>query len=100
MKIPVILEPIAGNGYRAREGAILGATAEGTTQEEALQNLRNTILGQLTQGAELVSLEIQAVDRPWASYAGTWDENDPFIDEWRQQIEDYRREMDEDPEVR
>ncbi len=40
MQIPVLIESIAGNGYRARGGEPLPLTADGPTREAALHNLR------------------------------------------------------------
>ena len=38
MQIPILIEPIAGNGYRASGGEPLALTADGATHEEALAN--------------------------------------------------------------
>jgi hypothetical protein len=37
MQIPVLIEPINGNGYRASGGAPLAVVVEAPTREEALQ---------------------------------------------------------------
>ena len=36
MQIPVLIEPIAGNGYRARGGEPLAVVVEAPTRAEAL----------------------------------------------------------------
>jgi predicted RNase H-like HicB family nuclease len=38
MQIPVLVEPIAGDGYRARGTEPFGLSAEGATRAEALEN--------------------------------------------------------------
>lgn len=50
---------------------------------------------------EVVKLghEIRQAEPPWAKYAGSWREDDPVIEEWKQAVEEYRRKMDEDPDV-
>lgn len=100
MNIPVVLEPIAGNGYRA-SGGPFAITAEGATQEETLAKLRDQIDQRLAAGAQLVELEVKKPKkRPWMRFAGTWQPGDPFIERWKQAVEEYRQKMDEDPTIR
>lgn len=100
MNIPVVIEPIEGNGYRA-SGGPFAVTAEGSTQEETLAKLFELIDQRLKAGARLVELEIyKRKERPWTRFAGTWRPDDPFIEKWKQAVEDYRRRMDEDPSIR
>lgn len=99
MQIPVLIEPVAGNGYRASGGDPLPCTAEGATLDEALRNLRETIRSRLAGGAKLVQLDVASAEHPWAKFAGTWQKDDPLIDEWKQAIEDYRRQIDEDSDA-
>jgi hypothetical protein len=97
MHIPVLIEPIDGAGYRASGGGV-ALVAEGMTREEALQRLRQVIQDRLAAG-QLVQLDVDTAERPWARFAGTWKPDDPFIAEWEKAVEDYRRRMDEDPDV-
>ena len=53
MNIPVLLERVDQNGYRARSGEPIVLTAEGSTRDEALGKLRQLIQNKLTNGAEL-----------------------------------------------
>jgi hypothetical protein len=100
MNIPVVLEPLAGNGYRA-SGGPFGVTAEGATEEETLAKLRELIEQRLAAGARLVELEVKKPKRrPWTRFAGTWRPDDPFIERWKQAVEEYRQKMDEDPTIR
>jgi hypothetical protein len=46
-----------------------------------------------------VSAEGERVSHPWAKFAGTWAEDDPLIAAWREAVEEYRRQMDEDPDI-
>ena len=50
MQIPVLIEPVAPNGFRARSGEPLGLTAEGATREEALQKLRELVTRRIADG--------------------------------------------------
>ena len=56
MQIPVLVERVAGNGYRARGAEPLGFVAEGPTRETALAKLKELVQARLRQGAEIVSI--------------------------------------------
>jgi predicted RNase H-like HicB family nuclease len=93
MKIPVRIEPVAGNGYRARTGEPFAFTAEGATREEALERLRE-LIRRLPDGAEVTGVEIP-VPNPWVEFAGMF-KDDPYFDEWQAAIAENRRKADED----
>ncbi len=98
MQIPVLIEPVAGNGYRARGGEPFAFAVEGATRDEALRKVRELIDSRLNAGAEVVHLEIPANDNPWLSMAGMWDPNDPLVKEWKQIMEENRQKDEEDPD--
>src|SRR5262245_38815072 len=98
MQIPVLIEPVDSNGYRATIGPPLALTAEGVTREEALQRLRQAVQARLSTGAEVTSLEVAAGEHPLAAYAGMFKDN-PLFDAWQQAMAEYRRQVDEEPEV-
>jgi predicted RNase H-like HicB family nuclease len=98
MQIPVLIEPVAGNGFRARGCEPLDVSAEGTTEEAALRKLREQIDRRLAAGARLVLLEIPAPANPWVEFAGM-SRADPLFDEWQQAIAENRRRADADPDV-
>jgi hypothetical protein len=97
MQIPVLLERIAGNGYRARGTEPFALSAKGSTREEALTKLRDKIQARLKNGTEVVGLEIGPQPHPWMEFAGMF-KDDPLFDDWQKAIEEYRREVDEDPD--
>ena len=99
MQIPVLVEPISGNAYRASVGAPLTLTAEGRTRDEALVRLRDMIVGRVAEGASIVSLDLLSTDRPWARFAGML-RDDPHFDDWQAAIAEYRLKVDSEPEVR
>ncbi|MCI0462636.1 MAG: hypothetical protein L0Z62_37280 [Gemmataceae bacterium] len=96
MQIPILIEPVAGNGYRA-VGGPSALTAEGATAEEALENLQGLLGSRLAAGARLVMLEVPGAENPWQKLAGMY-HDDPLFDEWRQAMADYRRQVEEDPD--
>jgi hypothetical protein len=100
MEIPVIVEPVAGNGYRAvgTAGLSVGLIAEGTTGEEAMEKLRALVKARVAAGAEIRPLQETAGPHPFSDQAG-WLRGDPMYDAWRQAMEDYRRQLDEDPDA-
>jgi len=95
MQIPVLIEPIARNGYRAQAREPFAVNAKGATREEALTKLRAKIEGRLKKGAELVALEVGTPADPWIAFAGMF-KDDPWIDDWKRSIEEYRKSVDED----
>jgi hypothetical protein len=98
MEIPVLIEPVSGNGYRARGTEPFALTGEGNTPEEALQNLRVLLQDHLAQGSKVVGLEVFPAEHPWAPFAGSL-RDDPLLAQWRQAMADNRRNRDEDPDV-
>src|SRR5262245_14375757 len=76
MQIPVLVEPVANNGFRARPREPLPVSAEGATPEEAVRNLRAATDRQLKNGKQLQWLDL-APENPWLALAGMHDPNDP-----------------------
>ena len=97
MQIPVLIEKVPGNGYRARGGEPLPLCAEGTTREEAFARLKSLITDRLALGVELVGLDLEDRGEPLAPLPG-WSEDDPLLDEWQEAVEAYRRQVDDDPD--
>jgi len=95
MQIPVLIEPVDGNGYRARPFPF---AAEGATPEEALQKLRSLMEGKLPTGSKIVQVEVAAEENPWLRMAGIYDPNDPEIKEWEQAMQEYRQKVEDDPD--
>jgi hypothetical protein len=100
MEVPVIVEPVTGDGYRAigTAGLSFGLTAEGTTREEAVAKLGKLVKARVAGGAELRSLQVTAGAHPWSAQAG-WLRDDPMLAAWKQAMEEYRRKLDEDPDA-
>ncbi len=98
MQIPVLIEPVGQNGYRARATEPFAVSAKGATREEALAKLRAKIEGRLKNGTQIVGLEVGKVPHPWMEFAGMF-KDDPWIEDWKRSVEEYRKKVDEDPNV-
>jgi hypothetical protein len=97
MQIPVLLERVKGNGYRARGSEPFAVSAKGSTREEALAKLRAKIQTRLKNGTEIVGLEVGQEPHPLAEFAGMF-KDDPLFDDWQKAIAEYRRQVDNDPD--
>ena len=64
MQIPVLVERVKGNGYRARGTEPFALSAKGSTREEALAKLHAKIQARLQKGVELVGLEVGPSPQP------------------------------------
>jgi hypothetical protein len=98
MKVPVLLHPIVGAGFRAEGMPPFQGQAEGKTREEALAALKSQILAQLENGTEITYLEIDRPANPWDKVIGMYDDvPDSEFDEYLKAIEEYRNEVEADP---
>jgi hypothetical protein len=95
VEIPVLIEAIQGNGYRASTGQPLALVGEGATREEALAKLRQALEARLAAGAQVVSLQLPGTEHPLAPFAGMY-KDDPLFEEWQQAIAENRRLADEE----
>jgi predicted RNase H-like HicB family nuclease len=96
MQIPILIERVARNGYRARSAEPFKVSARGATREEALAKLRAKIDGRLKKGKEIVGLEVGPSPHPWMEFAGMF-KDDPRIDDWVQSMTEYRQQVEDDP---
>jgi hypothetical protein len=92
-EVSVIIEPIAGNGFRATCSEPLTAVAEGASREEAIERLRTALEDRLRGGAEVIRLRIG--DRV---KAGPIWPDDALTAAWLQGITDARAEADRQPD--
>ncbi len=98
MKLPVLIEPMNGSGFRARIGEPFGLSAEGSTLTEALRQVRALLDKRLAAGALVVPLEVPDTDNPWVICAGMFKDGSSF-DDWIAAIQEYRRQVDADPDT-
>jgi hypothetical protein len=100
MHIPILIEPVAGNGFRSRGGEPFALSAEGATRAEVITKLHDQLQARLRDGAEVVTLELGAGPEvsPWVEFAGMFKE-DPYFKEWQDAMAENRRRIEADPEV-
>jgi hypothetical protein len=100
MEIPVLIEPVAGNGYVAKTGEPLLLRAEGATRDEAMKNLRQLLAQRVSQGVEVTQVTVPdtGFGNPWIEFAGMF-KDDPYFDEWQEAIAENRRKADQDPDI-
>jgi hypothetical protein len=95
MQIPVVVESIGNNHFRAQGPEPFGFAAEGSTSDEALQNLRSQIEHSAATGKQVLMMEVpQGTVGPRADIIGIFKDN-PLFDEWQKTI-GQRRQVDED----
>jgi hypothetical protein len=78
MQIPILIEAIEGNGYRARGPEPFALTAEGHTREEALAKLTDQMQARMKAGATIVPLDVPAGQHPLAQFAGMFKDDEDF----------------------
>jgi hypothetical protein len=98
MQISVLVEQVAGNGFRAQGAQPFGFSAEGATREEAITKVQQLCQDRLNGGAEVVTIEIGAPSHPWLPFAGMF-KDDPDFQDVLAIMEENRRKMDEDPNI-
>jgi hypothetical protein len=98
MQIPVLVERLKGNGYRARGKEPFVVSARGATREEALAKLRAKIQSRLKNGTEIVGLEVAPERHPLAEYAGMF-KDDPDFEDVLKIMAENRKKMNADPNV-
>mgnify|MGYP002624602215 CR=1 FL=1 len=95
MKLSTLLQEKAANGFTATVLGWPGLEMTASTRDEALQNIRQAIKDCLSK-SELVTVDIDhELSDPWAKFVGMW-EDDPYFDEFLEEIAAYRRERDAD----
>lgn len=94
MEIPIIVEPLTNNGFRASSGGLWGLETEAPTREEAIEKLRELIDHRLRAGAEVVGLEVFSRPHPLARFAGIL-RDDPLLGSWKEAMAEYRQETED-----
>jgi len=93
MQIPVIVESLGADRFRAEAPPPFALTAEGRSSEEAIERLRAMMAASVADAKQLVAVNIPAKqDHPWLPYVGQF-ENDPLFDKWQEAIAEYRRQQ-------
>ena len=95
MQIPVLIERVLNNGFRASGVVPFAFTVEATTREEVIQTLQHLIASRLEAGSELIQVDDPEQDNPWLRMAGMWDKDDPLVAEWKEIMRENRLKDDE-----
>lgn len=95
MVIPVLVEQISGDHFRAVTGEPLSLEVEATTRDEALEKLRQLIDSRMAAGAEIIEIPVGAEASPLAPFAGLL-RDDPLVEPWKQAMAEYRSQRDGD----
>lgn len=91
MQIPILIERVLENGFRASGAIPFTFAVEGTTREEVVQKTKQLIESRLQAGSELVQVEVpEEEDNPWLKMAGMWDKNDLLVQEWKEIMRENR----------
>ena len=99
MEIPVLVEPMDNNGYRARSGEPLVLEAHGATEDEAVANLKSLLASRMSAGMKVVAVEVPGtVENPWLKGAGIFEEDDPIVQVWIECMAERRRQEDAEPD--
>ena len=93
MNIPVLIEPTV-TGFRASGGVPFAVSAEGMTENDAIDHLRDEIRSRMSAGAKLVSVEVEASESPWLAMAGMFPESSQHVQEWLKIMEERRQQDD------
>ena len=100
MRIPILIEPVEGQGFRVSTGSPLNLSAEAATRDEAITQLRLQIARRYAAGAEIEELDVGPKGiHPSAKFVGTL-KDDPLLDQWREAVAEYRRQRDAEDEER
>jgi len=92
MQIPVVVEPIGANQFRAQSVPPFTAVAEAGTSDEAISKVRAELKKEIEGGKRIVMVEVGAKEEnPWLAMAG-WLKDDPMFDEWQAAIQEHRTE--------
>ena len=97
MRIPVLIETISEQRYRATGREPFGGSVEEETPEAALQEIRRRIEDRVANGARIATLDLPDVRSPWTGGPSMFRDN-PLFDAWQQAIADYRRNVDDGPD--
>ena len=96
MQIPIVVEAVGQDQYRAEAPAPFSVTADGKTSAEAVQNLRERIAEEFSNGRKIVLIDLPMGDEnPWIQFAGHL-KDETFLSDFQAGLAEYRRQRDPD----
>jgi hypothetical protein len=98
MEIAVLLEALPADGYRATTLNAAPVSAQAPSRQEALEEVQRLVHEQLARG-EVVRLHVALPGEvhAWSPLPGTW-RNHPEAPAFEQNMREYRRQVDADPD--
>jgi hypothetical protein len=98
MEIPVLIEHLPANGFRATTLSPPSLTTDAPSREQALEQVGRLVQEQFAHG-EVIRLNVvlPGESHPWHSLAGSW-KNHPDAAIFEEGMRDYRRQVDSDPQ--
>ena len=94
MQIPIVIEALPGNRFRAKSTTALPSVVEAASAEESLRLWREKYAAVLPSDAEVVAVEQPAREsHAFAKFIGTL-KNEPLVELWREGLAEYRRDRD------
>ena len=94
MQIPILVESLGQDQFRAEAPAPFSVSAEGKSSAEAVQNLRARIEQEFANGRQIVLLDLPLDgENPWVKYAGHL-KDESFLDDFQAALAEYRRQRD------
>jgi hypothetical protein len=98
MQIPISLESLGQDRYRAEAPAPFSVSAEGRSSNEAVEKVRSQIEQKLSSGKQIIVLDMPLPEEnPWIKFAGHLKDG-TFLSDFQQALAEYRRERDPDDE--
>lgn len=93
MQIPVAIEQLGDGQFRAHSFPPFKSVAEGRTRDEAIVKVRDELNKEIAAGKVVIVDVPTKEENPWLKMAGSLKDN-PLYDEWRAEVEAYRRQCD------
>ena len=94
MIVNAFVEQLEEKRYRVSISQPVALSAEGGSREEAIEQLRQ-LAGKRMAAGEVVPIDLPGTQRqdPWLDAAGVWKDH-PDMDEYLENIAEYRRQVD------
>jgi hypothetical protein len=94
MHLPVLIEPLSNDGYRATCGEPIPVIVEANTPDEAMEKVQQAVRTKLDGGARLASIALATDEHPWLPFAGMFSADDPIVKEWIEIMKERRDEAE------
>lgn len=94
MQIPIVIESLPGNRFRAKSASLHTFAVEGESAEKSLRLWQERFASVLPADAVIVRVESPpTAEHSLTRFAGRF-KDDPLFDEWQKAIEEFRQKCD------